>query len=142
VELDATSVPDLPREDVQALVLLGTTSDRLPPGTAPAFSASVLLSPLVRRFEGGVERALGVDRVRIEPHVSSTESMATARVTVEKELSRNLSLVVSSVAGESREDLVVLDYRGLPGERKATLTREGDGSVSVEILRDLSFGRP
>ena len=142
IRLDYGSIPSLPEEDVQALIVFGTTAEHLPPGTAEALTGALLLAPIVRQIEGGSSRLLGVDRVRIGPYISQAEETTAARVTIEKDLGENLSVIYSTSASQSREDLVVLEYSGLPFGLKARATREIDGSVTVEIGGEVQFGVP
>lgn len=134
MSLSYRSDPPLPGNDIIALLSMGQTSSEgtLRTGglTQPSTSgASALLSEAISSQVGGrVERLFGITRFRVDPGLasetaSSAGQNATARVTVEQQVTPNLTVTYVSNVSSTQQQVIQVEYN---------VTR----TVSVVALRD------
>jgi translocation and assembly module TamB len=114
------SDPDLPDSDIISLALTGNLAGGGPNTTAAAtqtglgLAQSLLGAALTERFERGTQRLFGLSRFSIDPLLVGRGSDPTARVTIGKRVSRDLTLTYSQnlTSGPSGLDRIVLvEYR-------------------------------
>ncbi len=130
------SDPPLPANDIITLLALGQTSSEASirgGGTGTSQSAtsgaSAILSEAVSSQLGGrLERLFGITRFRVDPglaEIGSTGSSqnAAARVTVEQQVTRNLTITYVSNVGSTQQQVIQVEYNI-------------DRNVSVVALRD------
>jgi translocation and assembly module TamB len=130
------SDPPLPANDIITLLALGQTSSEASirgGGTATSQTASsgasAILSEAVSSQLGGrLERLFGITRFRVDPglaEVGSTGSSqnAAARVTVEQQVARNLTITYVSNVGSTQQQVIQVEYNI-------------DRNVSIVALRD------
>jgi translocation and assembly module TamB len=99
-------------------------------GTAQSATsgATALLSEAVSNQLGGrLQRLFGITRLRVDPGLlpvaSSSDQNAGARVTVEQQIARNLTILYVSNVGSTQEQVIQVEY---------TINR----NISVVALRD------
>lgn len=105
------SDPPLPTEDILSLLALGYTPQQQlmrSTGSQPfgALGASALLSQaLSSQVSGRVQQLFGVSRIRIDPNLMGPASAGGARITIEEQVSRDLTLTYSTntAAAEQRD---------------------------------------
>jgi translocation and assembly module TamB len=128
------SDPPLPTDDIVTLLALGqTTSEAMarsggasPSGTS---TASAILSQAISSQLGGrLERLFGITRFRVDPGLTElgstgSEQNAAARVTVEQQIARNLTITYVSNVGSTQQQVIQVEYNV-------------DRSVSIVGLRD------
>ncbi|HYL63339.1 MAG TPA: translocation/assembly module TamB domain-containing protein [Candidatus Methylomirabilis sp.] len=130
------SDPPLPANDIITLLALGQTeseaamrSGTTATGQTASTGASAILSEAVSSQLGGrLERLFGITRFRVDPglaEVGSTGSSqnAAARVTVEQQVTRNLTITYVSNVGSTQQQVIQVEYNL-------------DRNVSVVMLRD------
>jgi translocation and assembly module TamB len=130
------SDPPLPTNDIVTLLALGQTSSEASMrggGTSGSQSAtsgaSAILSEAVSsQVSGRLERLFGITRIRVDPglaEVGSTSSSqnAAARVTVEQQVTRNLTITYVSNVGSTQQQVIQVEYNV-------------DRNISVVALRD------
>jgi translocation and assembly module TamB len=129
------SDPPLPANDIITLLALGQTSSESTARSGGSQSntsgASAILSEAISSQVGGrVERLFGITRFRVDPGLttlgSSTSSSgqnAGARVTVEQQIARNLTITYVSNVGSTQEQVIQVEYNV-------------DRNVSIVGLRD------
>jgi translocation and assembly module TamB len=132
LSLNYRSDPPLPDTDIVALLALGSPGEeaglRSQPGTSENYGATALLSEAISTGVGGrIEQLFGVSSFRVDPFVAetATESNAAARVTIQKQVTHDLSITYSSNASSSQYQLIQVEYAVKPG-------------MSVEFLRDIN----
>ncbi|MHB8095470.1 MAG: translocation/assembly module TamB domain-containing protein [Candidatus Aminicenantales bacterium] len=107
-----TSSPPLPAEDVLALLALGEAFRRTYSyDTTTRLSTASLLSFQIA--EQAQKRAAGLfslARFRIDPFVMGSSAEMTARLTVGRQLSRNLSILYSTNLTTQREEIVRMEW--------------------------------
>ena len=130
------SDPPLPVNDIITLLALGQTESEAAmrggvtaTGQTASTGASAILSEAVSSQLGGrLERLFGITRFRVDPglaEVGSTGSSqnAAARVTVEQQVTRNLTITYVSNVGSTQQQVIQVEYNL-------------DRNVSVVALRD------
>lgn len=125
------SDPPLPATDIVALLALGRTGEESELRTAgqrqaPELGASTLLSEAISSQLGGrIERLFGVSRFRVDPFVAGTgsEQNASARITVEQQVARDLVITYITNVTSTEQQVIQVEY---------SVTRD----ISIIALRD------
>jgi translocation and assembly module TamB len=134
MSLSYRSDPPLPGNDIITLLSMGQTSSEAALRTggttqSGTSGASALLSEAISSQLGGrVERLFGITRFRVDPGLasvatSSSGQNAAARVTVEQQVTPNLTVTYVSNVSSTQQQVIQVEYN---------VTR----SVSVVALRD------
>jgi translocation and assembly module TamB len=130
------SDPPLPANDIVTLLALGQTSSESlarSGGTSQSGTtgASAILSEAISSQLGGrVERLFGITRFRVDPGLATVgstgaEQNAAARITVEQQLTRNLTITYVSNVSSTQQQVIQVEYNV-------------DRNVSIVGLRDLN----
>jgi len=132
LSLNYRSDPPLPDTDIVALLALGSPGEesglRSEPGAAQNYGATALLSEAISSGVGGrIEHLFGISSFRVDPFVAgtATESNAAARVTIQEQLTRDISITYSTNASTNQYQLIQVNYALKPG-------------LSVQFLRDIN----
>jgi len=122
----------LPDADIVALLALGSPGEesglRSEPGAAQNYGATALLSEAISTGVGGrIEQLFGISSFRVDPFVAgtATESNAAARVTIQEQLTKDISITYSTNASSNQYQMIQVSYA----------IRRG---ISVEFLRDIN----
>jgi len=121
MSLSYRSDPPLPANDIITLLALGQTSAESTVrtgGTTQSGSpgATALLSEAISSQLGGrVERLFGITRFRVDPGLtevgaSSSGQNAAARVTVEQQVTRNLTVLYESNVTSTQQQVIQFEY--------------------------------
>ena len=109
------SDPPLPTADVFALLAFGRTSDQS--YTAPqsnAFtetaSSAVLGSALNAAVSSRVQKLFGASRIKIDPEVGGAENNPNARITVEQQVSGDITLTYITNLTQSAQQVIQFQY--------------------------------
>ena len=139
------SDPPLPTDDIITLLALGQTTSEAAAargggaatssGTA---NASAILSEAISSQVGGrLERLFGITRFRVDPgltEVGSTSSgqNAAARVTVEQQIARNLTITYVSNVSSTQEQVIQVEYNV---DRNVSIVglRDQNGTFGIDI---------
>lgn len=107
-----TSSPPLPPEDVLALLALGEAFRRTYSyDTATRLSTASLLSfQIADQARKRAEGLFSLARFRVDPFVMGSSSEMSARLTVGRQLSRNLSILYSTNLTTQREEIVRMEW--------------------------------
>jgi translocation and assembly module TamB len=122
MQLAYRSDPPLPSPDIVNLLALGTQGEQSALMTSSSnqaqnFGATALLSEAVTSQIGApIEKLFGVTNFRIDPFLAS--SLATtgvtqtteARVTIQKQVTRDLSVTYSTNAASNQQQVIEVDY--------------------------------
>jgi translocation and assembly module TamB len=129
------SDPPLPANDIVTLLALGQTSSEATVRSAgvtqssSTSGASALLSEAVSSQLGGrLEKLFGITNFRVDPGLTAVGSTgssqnAAARVTVQQQVTRNLTVTYVSNVGSTQQQVIQVEYNV-------------DRNVSVVALRD------
>jgi translocation and assembly module TamB len=134
MSLSYRSDPPLPPTDIVTLLAMGQTSTEVASRTGGlsqggSSGASALLSEAISSQLGGrVERLFGITRFRVDPGLAGlgaggSGQNAAARVTVEQQVSSNLTVTYVSNVSSTQQQVIQVEYN---------VTR----SISVVALRD------
>ena len=140
LSLSYRSDPPLPDTDIIALLALGTTGQesalRSAGGTnGPSQGASALLSEAVSTGLGGrIERLFGISHFRVDPFLAgtATESSASARVTIEQQVTRDLTVTYSSNAASDQQQLIQVEYH-VKRDLSIIFLRDINGTYGLDI---------
>ena len=136
------SDPPLPTDDIVTLLALGQTTSEasLRGGASPSgtSNASAILSQAISSQLGGrLERLFGITRFRVDPglaEVGSTgsEQNAAARVTVEQQIARNLTITYVSNVGSTQQQVIQVEYNV---DRNVSIVglRDQNGTFGIDI---------
>jgi len=124
LSLSYRSDPPLPSNDIITLLALGQTSTESEvrsggtgAGAASAGSgASQLLSEAISSQLGGrLEKLFGITRLRVDPGLggvgsTGSEQNAAARITVEQQIARNLTITYVSNVSSTQQQVIQVEY--------------------------------
>jgi translocation and assembly module TamB len=145
LKLTYRSDPPLPTEDVFSLLALGYTPQQQVSSTsglvssfaagnpAQTVGASALLSQALSTQVGGrIQRLFGVSRIQIDPNVGLPGLNNGERVTVEEQVTKDLTLTYITNTASSQYQIIQFEYA--IGENVSLLgVRDPNGIVGVEI---------
>jgi translocation and assembly module TamB len=139
------SDPPLPANDIITLLALGQTSSEASirgGGTATSQTASsgasAILSEAVSSQLGGrVERLFGITRFRVDPGLAevgsaSSSQNAAARVTVEQQVTRDLTITYVSNVGSTQEQVIQVEYN-LNRNVSIVALRDQNGTFGIDV---------
>jgi translocation and assembly module TamB len=132
LSLSYRSDPPLPDSDIIALLAIGSTGEesayRSQTSGSQNYGATALLSEAISSGLGGrIERLFGITHFRVDPFLAgtATESNAAARVTIQQQVTRDLTVTYSSNTSSSQYQVIQVEY---------ALRRD----LSLVFLRDLN----
>jgi translocation and assembly module TamB len=116
--LSYRSDPPLPDTDIIALLALGSPGEesalRSQATSSQNYGATALLSEAISSGLGGrIEHLFGISHFRVDPFLSgtATESNAAARVTIQQQVTRSLTVTYSTNAATSNQyQLIQVEY--------------------------------
>ncbi len=131
------SEPPLSEADVFALLALGRTQEeaqlyqerQMQAGTDPTTSA-LLGGALNATVSNRVEKLFGVGSVKIDPAFVGTLGTSSARVTVQEQLSRQITVTFATNVNTSAQQLIQLQY-DINRNMSIVATRDETGVFSV-----------
>ncbi|GAC1637098.1 MAG: hypothetical protein NVS9B14_16700 [Candidatus Acidiferrum sp.] len=123
LNLSYRSDPPLPGNDIVTLLTLGQTSSEaevraggMGASQSPGSSASAILSEAISSQLGGrLERLFGITKLRVDPGLAGvgstgSEQSAAARVTVEQQVTRNLTITYVSNVSSTQQQVIQVEY--------------------------------
>jgi len=131
------SEPPLSESDVFALLALGRTQEeaqlyqerQAQQGTDPTTSA-LLGGALNATVSNRVEKLFGVGSVKIDPAFVGTLGQSSARITVQQQISRQVTATFASNVNTSAQQLIQVQY-DLNHDNSIVVTRDESGVFSV-----------
>ncbi len=137
------SDPPLPANDIVTLLALGQTSSEATArsgATAQSSTAgaSAILSEAISSQLGGrVERLFGITRFRVDPGLTEVGSAgsgqnAAARVTVEQQITRNLTITYVSNVSSTQQQIIQVEYNV---DRNVSIVglRDQNGTFGIDV---------
>jgi translocation and assembly module TamB len=116
------SEPPLPSEDIIALLAFGRTrqeseiqaeqGSQAASGQSFAQTASnaILGEALNAAVSSRVQKLFGISRIKIDPNLGGTEGNPNARLTVEQQISNNLTVTYLTNLGQYAQEVVQVEY--------------------------------
>jgi translocation and assembly module TamB len=143
LSLSYRSDPPLPANDIITLLASGQTgaeSTLRTGGTTQSSTsgASALLSEAISSQLGGrVERLFGITRFRVDPGLtgvgaSSSGQNAAARVTVEQQVTRNLTVLYETNVTSTQQQVIQIEYN-VNRNISVVGLRDQNGTFGVDI---------
>ncbi len=131
---DFSSSPPLPPEDVLALLALGEAFKRTYSYdiSTQLSTASLLSFQLSEEAKKRAEGLFFIDRFRIDPFVIGSSAEVTARLTVGKNISRNLSFLYSTNLTTQREEIIRIEWK-FTRDFSIVGTRDEEGRASFDV---------
>ena len=131
------SEPPLSESDVFALLALGRTQEeaqlyqeqQVQAGTDPTTSA-LLGGALNATVSSRVEKLFGVGSVKIDPAFVGTLGNSSARITVQQQISRQITATFATNVNETAQQLIQVQY-DLNHDNSIVVTRDESGVFSV-----------
>jgi len=145
--LNANFSSDPPLADLEVLSLLttgetswrGTRSLQAEGETEAAMRATGLLyGQAASLISERTSSLFGFDRVRLEPLTTSSGDLSSARVTVGKQVSRDIFLTYSYDPSTTEEQIIQVEWVFMEGTT-LVLTQNGDGSYSADVRWEKTF---
>ena len=139
---DITSDPPLPRDDLYALLGAGGTQ-RETQGIGISTmlleeGAGIVAAPLASPIERGFRKAFGLQRFHIDPTYVQSRDVATARITLEKDISSDFSVTISTNLFTAAEEIILLQYQ-LTQEIRITASKDEQARYGVDVLVTKTF---
>jgi translocation and assembly module TamB len=141
IDLKLTSEPALAEPDILSLLTVGATRQAITTGietVLPQRLSAFLTDQIAKEISQGVGGIVGIDRLAIEPVVGGAQRVAGPKVTVGKDVSKDLSVTYSTIIGSTLEDLVAVEYR-LTESISMLGVRDERGEVGVDVKFSLRF---
>ncbi len=139
LSLSYRSDPPLPDSDIIALLAVGSTGQesalRSSAGAGQNYGATALLSEAISSGLGGrIEHLFGISHFRVDPFLAgtATESNAAARVTIEQQVTRDLTITYSSNAAADQEQLIQVEYH-VKRDLSIVFLRDVNGTYGLDI---------
>lgn len=143
MSLSYRSDPPLPANDIVTLLAMGQTSGEAALRTGGTTSggnlgASALLSEAISSQLGGrVERLFGITRFRVDPGLagvgtSSSGQNAAARVTVEQQVTPNLTVTYVSNVSSTQQQVIQVEYN-VTRNISIVALRDQNGTFGVDV---------
>jgi len=137
------SDPPLPGNDIVTLLALGTTSSEgssRSAGNAQSGTsgASTLVSEAVSSQVGGrLEKLFGITNFRVDPALTTVGSggasqNAAARVTVQQQVTRNITITYISNVGSTQEQVIQVEYN-INRNISIVALRDYNGTFGIDI---------
>jgi translocation and assembly module TamB len=116
------SEPPLPSEDIIALLAFGRTRQeseiQAEQGSqaasgesfAQTASSAILGEALNAAVSSRVQKLFGISRIKIDPNLGGTEGNPNARLTVEQQISNNLTVTYLTNLGQYAQEVVQVEY--------------------------------
>ena len=141
-ETTLTSDPTLPEPDIMSLLVTGRTLEEMR-GEEFEVAREQMLSYLAGRVGSqlgrGLQRATGLDTVRIEPNLIANETDPSARLTVGEDIADDLELIYSTNLTDSSDQIWVVEY-DVTRRFQTRGVRQSDNSYRFDIRHDVRFG--
>ncbi len=130
------SEPALPLEQILSLIATGDLSQRAASPTTPSAglgtAANLLIGELTHRAEEFTGKIFGINRFQIDPLIVGRGSDPTARLTIGRQINRNLSILYATNLSGPQEQVIIVEYR-LSDRFSLVGTRDQDGNFSFDL---------
>jgi translocation and assembly module TamB len=137
--LNYRSDPPLPDSEIIGLLALGRTGQETGPvsqAASQSYGATALLSEAISTGLGGrIEHLFGISQFRVDPFVAgtATESNAAARITIEQQVTRDLTITYSTNAATSNQyQLIQVEY-AVKHDLSVVFLRDINGTNGLDI---------
>ena len=134
------SDPPLSSDDIISLLAFGTTQTENTlgggapaPGFAESASGALLSSAINQAVTNRVSKLFGVSSIRINPAFGGPENDPYARLTVEQQVTNNITLTYVTDLARSGQEIIQFEYN-INSEYTVQGLRDENGVVSFDLL--------
>ncbi len=133
------SDPPLSSEDIVALLAFGRTQQQSAMNTTPqsgfaeSASGAILGQAINQAVSNRVSRLFGVSSIRINPAIGGPDNNPNARLTVEQQVSNNVTLTYITNLTRSAQQVIQFEYN-INSEYTVEAIRDENGVVSFDVL--------
>jgi translocation and assembly module TamB len=133
------SDPPLSTDDIVALLAFGRTQYDTSTAATPQFgfaesaSNAVLGQAINQTVTNRMQKLFGVSSIRINPSVGGPDNNPNARLTVEQQVSNNVTLTYITNLTRSAQQVIQFEYN-INSEYSVQGTRDENGVVSFDLL--------
>ena len=133
------SDPPLSSDDIVALLAFGRTQQESAMNTAPqsgfaeSASGAILGQAINQTVSNRVSKIFGVSSIRINPSLGGPDNNPNARITVEQQVSNNVTLTYITNLTRSAQQVIQFEYN-INSEYTVEAIRDENGVVSFDIL--------
>ena len=133
------SDPPLSSDDIISLLAFGKTQTEASmggapsPGFAQSASGAILSSALNQTLTNRVSKIFGSSSIRINPSVGGVENDPNARLTIEQQVSNDITLTYITNLARSAQEVIQFEYN-LNSEYTLEGMRDENGVVSFDLL--------
>ena len=138
--LNYRSDPPLPDSDIIALLALGSPGEaaglRSQSAASQNYGATALLSEAISTGIGGrIEHLFGISQFRVDPFVAgaATEANAAARVTIQEQVTHDLTITYSSNAATSNQYQMIQVEYNVKRDLSIVFLRDINGTNGLDI---------
>jgi autotransporter translocation and assembly factor TamB len=134
LDLDLTSSPPLPPEDVMTLISLGDSFQRTYhyDQSRSQGTASLLTFTLSEEAQKSAKRLFSIDQFRLDPYILGSSSEVAARLTVGKRLGRNFFIQYATNLSTERKDIVRMEFE-VSRDLSIVGMRDENGRLSIDL---------
>ncbi len=133
------SDPPLSSEDIVALLAFGRTQQESAMGTAPSSgfaesaSGAILSQAINQTVTNRMSKLFGVSSIRINPSVGGPDNNPNARLTIEQQVSNNVTFTYITNLAQSAQQVIQFEYN-INAEYTIQGIRDENGVVSLDLL--------
>jgi translocation and assembly module TamB len=133
------SDPPLSSEDIIGLLAFGRTQQESALNTSPSSgfaesaSGAILGQAINQVVSNRVSRLFGVSSIRINPSVGGPDNNPNARISVEQQVSNNVTLTYTTNLTRSAQQVIQFEYN-INSEYTVEAIRDENGVVSFDVL--------
>lgn len=141
---DLSSDPPLPKDDIYALLGIGKTLDRV--GGEASLTASLageeisrfVTRPLTSPLEAGFRKFFGLTKFQIDPTYISATQEVTGRVTLQKDITSNFSVLYATNVSTVADEIILMQYQ-LTDSIQITGSKDENSRYGLDIAITKSF---
>jgi translocation and assembly module TamB len=133
------SDPPLSSDDIISLLAFGSTQsgNQLGSSTSPGFaesaSGALLSSALNQAVSNRISKLFGASSIRINPSFGGAQNDPNARVTIEQQVTNNITLTYVTDLARSGQEVIQFEYN-INSEYSVQGLRDENGVVSFDLL--------
>jgi len=133
------SDPPLSSDDIISLLAFGSTQTENAMGSAPSSgfaesaSGALLSSALNQAVTNRVSRLFGASSIRINPSFGGPQNDPNARITIEQQVTNNITLTYVTDLARSGQEVIQFEYN-INSEYSVQGLRDENGVVSFDLL--------
>jgi len=141
---ELSSDPPLPRDDLYVLLGAGIAPGQGVPGVdlstyiAGQEISRFITNPIASPLEKGFRQVFGLQKFQIDPVYVQSSNVATARITVQKDISSDFSITYSTNLFTTAEEIFLFQYQ-LTDQIQITASKDEQSRYGIDVLVTKTF---